>query len=55
MSCNARPQLSEVPVDVQAKNILVAVGGFPSKAPIEGAEHAIVSDEILQLQEHPNK
>lgn len=40
---------------VQAKNILVAVGGKATKAPIEGAEHAIVSDEVLQLSQRPNK
>lgn len=39
----------------QVRNILVAVGGKPSKAPIEGSEHAITSDEILNLPERPNK
>lgn len=33
----------------QAKNILIAVGGRAFKAPIEGAEHAITSDEILVI------
>lgn len=33
----------------QAKNILIAVGGRAFKAPIDGAEHAITSDDILVL------
>ena len=40
---------------VQAKNILIAVGGKPTKLPIEGAEHAIVSDNVLDLPERPKK
>ena len=37
------------PLRVQAKNILIAVGGRAFRAPIEGAEHAITSDDILVL------
>ena len=40
---------------MQAKNILVATGSFASKIPIEGAEHAITSDEILNLEALPEK
>ena len=39
----------------QAKNILIAVGGKPTKLPIEGADYAIVSDHVLDLPERPNK
>ncbi|KAK9809327.1 hypothetical protein WJX73_004966 [Symbiochloris irregularis] len=39
----------------KVKKILVAVGGRPTKAPIEGAEHAIVSDHILNLPDKPAK
>ena len=35
----------------QAKNILIAVGGRAVKPPIEGAEHAMTSDEILEIEE----
>ena len=42
-------------VSVQAKNILIATGSFASKIPIEGAEHAITSDEILNLDVLPEK
>lgn len=31
---------------VQAKNILIATGGRAVKLPIEGAEHAIISDQV---------
>ena len=30
---------------LQARNILVAVGGRPTVPPIEGAEHTIISDQ----------
>lgn len=40
---------------LQAKHILVATGSFASKIPIEGAEHAITSDEILNLDVLPEK
>ncbi|KAK9822833.1 hypothetical protein WJX81_008309 [Elliptochloris bilobata] len=38
-----------------ARNILVAVGGRPTVPPIEGAEHAIISDQILNLDALPGK
>jgi glutathione reductase (NADPH) len=38
-----------------AKNILIAVGGRAFKAPIEGAEHSITSDDILVLPKIPKK
>jgi len=38
-----------------AKNILIAVGGRAVKPPIEGAEHAMTSDEILEIEEVPKK
>ena len=34
---------------LQAKNILIAVGGRAVRLPFEGAEHAIISDDILEL------
>ena len=34
---------------LQAKNIMIAVGGRAVKAPIDGAEHTITSDEILEI------
>lgn len=36
------------------KNILVATGGYATKIPIEGAEHAITSDEALALESLPS-
>ncbi|GAX74568.1 hypothetical protein CEUSTIGMA_g2017.t1 [Chlamydomonas eustigma] len=38
---------------LRAKNILVAVGGYPSKLQIEGADLAITSDEALALESLP--
>lgn len=38
---------------VTAKNILIAVGGWPFKPNIPGAEHAITSNEIFYLKEQP--
>ena len=35
---------------LQAKHILVAVGGRAVQIPIEGAEHSIISDDILELE-----
>ena len=35
---------------MQAKHILVAVGGRAVQIPIEGAEHSIISDDILELE-----
>lgn len=40
---------------LKAKNILVATGGYATKLPIEGAEHAITSDEALSLDSLPDK
>lgn len=40
---------------MQAKHILIATGGQPTKLPIEGAEHAIISDQILNLPHVPKK
>jgi glutathione reductase (NADPH) len=39
---------------LKAKNILIATGGAASKLPIEGAEHAITSDEALALDNLPD-
>lgn len=39
----------------QAKNILIAVGGKPTKLPIPGAELCITSDEALELPAQPKK
>ncbi|KAK9866178.1 hypothetical protein WJX84_010149 [Apatococcus fuscideae] len=36
-----------------ADKILLAIGGKPVKAPIEGSEHAITSDEVLALPDLP--
>lgn len=38
-----------------AKNILIAVGGRAVKPPIDGAELAMTSDEILEIEEVPKK
>lgn len=40
---------------VTAKNILVAVGGWPFKPDIPGIEHAITSNEIFYLDEQPKR
>lgn len=40
---------------MQAKNILIATGAKAQKLPIEGAEHAIISDHVLDLPERPGK
>ena len=39
----------------QAKNILLAVGTKSIVPPIEGAEHTVTSDGILDLKECPKK
>lgn len=39
---------------VRAKNILVAVGGWPSLPEIPGIEHAITSNEALELKKRPD-
>lgn len=51
----SRVSACESDVPVQAKNILIATGSFASKIPIEGAEHAITSDEVLNLDALPEK
>ncbi|KAJ9510900.1 hypothetical protein QJQ45_027689 [Haematococcus lacustris] len=38
-----------------ARNILIAVGGTPSKLDIPGAELSITSDDALELSSRPNK
>lgn len=38
-----------------AKHILIATGSYTTKIPIEGAEHAIGSDEALHLDNLPSK
>lgn len=40
---------------MQAKNILIATGGRALVPPIEGKEHTIISDQILDLPKRPNK
>jgi pyruvate/2-oxoglutarate dehydrogenase complex dihydrolipoamide dehydrogenase (E3) component len=39
----------------QAANILIAVGGRPTRLPVPGAELCITSDEALELPERPGK
>jgi len=40
---------------VTAKNILIAVGGWPYKPDIPGIEHAITSNEIFYLEDRPQR
>jgi len=40
---------------LSAKNILIAVGGWPYKPDIPGIEHAITSNEIFYLEEQPKR
>jgi len=40
---------------LKAKNILIAVGGWPYKPDIPGIEHAITSNEIFYLEEQPKR
>jgi len=40
---------------LKAKNILIAVGGWPFKPDIPGAEHAITSNEIFYLEKQPKR
>lgn len=40
---------------VTAKNILIAVGGWPFKPNIPGIEHTITSNEIFYLKEQPKR
>eukprot|EP00882_Tetradesmus_deserticola_P000964 GHRQ01001045.1.p1 GENE.GHRQ01001045.1~~GHRQ01001045.1.p1 ORF type:complete len:615 (+),score=246.99 GHRQ01001045.1:169-2013(+) len=46
----------EVEVDgrsINTRNIVIATGGQPSRIPIPGAEHAIISDQLLELESMP--
>jgi glutathione reductase (NADPH) len=38
---------------ITADKILIAVGGYPVKPNIPGIEHAIISDDLFNLQEQP--
>ena len=38
---------------ITADRILIAVGGYPVKPHIPGIEHAIISDDLFNLQERP--
>lgn len=38
-----------------AKRILIAVGGYPSRLPISGAEYGITSDDFFDLEMVPRK
>ena len=38
---------------ITADKILIAVGGYPVKPQIPGIEHAIISDDMFNLQEQP--
>ena len=40
---------------MQVKNILVATGSKATKIPIDGAEHGIISDEVLALETLPKR
>jgi len=40
---------------VSAKNVLIAVGGWPFKPDIPGIEHTITSNEIFYLDEQPKR
>lgn len=40
---------------LKAKNILIAVGGWPYKPKIPGIEHAITSNEIFYLEKQPKR
>lgn len=40
---------------LKAKNILVAVGGWPFKPDIPGIEHTITSNEIFYLEDQPKR
>ncbi len=42
-------------VEYRAKNILIAVGGWPVMPDIPGAEHAISSNEIFYLEQLPRR
>ncbi|KAI9714406.1 MAG: Glutathione reductase [Bogoriella megaspora] len=40
---------------INAKKVLIAVGGHPSLPPIPGAEHGITSDGFFELEKQPKK
>ncbi|HEX6489631.1 MAG TPA: dihydrolipoyl dehydrogenase [Candidatus Dormibacteraeota bacterium] len=40
---------------IAAKDVIVATGSVPSRIPIDGAEHTIDSDAILELAEPPKR
>ena len=40
---------------VTAKDVVIATGSVPSRIPIEGAEHTVDSDAILELKEPPKR
>ena len=40
---------------ITAERILIAVGGWPSKPAVPGIEHAITSNEALELKSHPDR
>jgi glutathione reductase (NADPH) len=40
---------------ITAKNIIIAVGGWPYKPDIPGVEHTITSNEIFYLEEQPKR
>lgn len=40
---------------ITAKNICIAVGGWPNKPAIPGVEHTITSNEIFYLKEQPKR
>ena len=42
-------------VQIKAKKILIAVGGYPNLPPVEGAEHGITSDGFFELEQQPKK
>lgn len=53
--CRLSACATDTPHGLQTKHILLAVGGRATKIPIPGAEHAITSDEILNLPEVPKR
>ena len=48
-------RLTESGKTVTAKTILIAVGGYPWRPDIPGAEHTIVSDDVFLLPEFPKR
>ncbi|SMR60783.1 unnamed protein product [Zymoseptoria tritici ST99CH_1E4] len=42
-------------IDIKAKKILVAVGGYPNLPPVEGAELGITSDGFFELEHQPKR